>query len=100
MAMIKYLMTALALSVSLGVANFSPALSSIHIHALAPVAAAGVVEPQVAGSTAQSSQLYHVMGIVLLAWCGIALYLFFLDRRVSRLERELRTLGKQEDGQQ
>lgn len=100
MAMIKYLMTVLALSVTLGAANFSPALNSIHIHALAPVAAAGVVEPHVSGSAGQSSQLYHVMGIVLLAWCGIALYLFFLDRRVSRLERELRTLGKHGDDQQ
>lgn len=97
MAMIKHIMTVLALSVTLGAANFSPALGSIHINALTPVAAAGVVKPEIAGSTGQSSQLYHVMGIVLLAWCGIALYLFFLDRKVSRLERELRTLGKQGD---
>ncbi len=96
MAVIKYLIPVLMLSVSLGAANLSPVPSSINIHAPATVASPGVVEPEVTG---HSSQLYHVMGIVLLAWCGIALYLFILDRRVSRLEGELRTLGKHGDGQ-
>jgi CcmD family protein len=30
--------------------------------------------------------LNFVMGVNLIIWCGIALYLFVLDRRVKRLE--------------
>ena len=30
--------------------------------------------------------LTFVMGVNLIIWCGIALYLFFLDRRVKKLE--------------
>ncbi|MBW1675105.1 MAG: CcmD family protein [Deltaproteobacteria bacterium] len=30
--------------------------------------------------------LSFVMGVNLIIWCGIALYLFILDRRIKKLE--------------
>jgi len=30
--------------------------------------------------------LNFVMGVNLIIWCGIALYLFILDRRIKKLE--------------
>ncbi|NVL90073.1 MAG: CcmD family protein [Desulfobacterales bacterium] len=31
--------------------------------------------------------LSFVMGVNLIIWCGIALYLFVLDRRIKKLEQ-------------
>lgn len=31
--------------------------------------------------------LGFVMGVNLIIWCGIAFYLFFLDRRIKKLEK-------------
>ncbi|HNW27469.1 MAG TPA: CcmD family protein [Spirochaetota bacterium] len=36
-----------------------------------------------------STTLYHVMGVVLFIWIGIAIFLFRLDRRVARLENRI-----------
>ncbi len=34
--------------------------------------------------------LTFVMGVNLIIWCGIALYLFMLDRRIKALETSVR----------
>ena len=38
------------------------------------------------------TELFQVMAIVLFVWAGIALYLFILDRKVAKLERDVRAL--------
>jgi len=35
-------------------------------------------------------QMYIVLGIVLLTWVGIVTYLIRLDRKLNRLERQLK----------
>ena len=39
--------------------------------------------------------LGFVMGVNLVIWCGIALYLFILDRRIKRLEGTAGDKGKE-----
>ena len=34
--------------------------------------------------------LYKVMGIILIIWIGLAVFLFLLDRKVSSLEKDLK----------
>jgi len=34
--------------------------------------------------------LYRVMGVVIVVWIGLAVYLFRIDRKVTRLEKEVR----------
>jgi CcmD family protein len=92
MAMIRNLLFTLALAVPLNAVNHTPAYGSSHISVTPPVAATGGVVSESPVAPGRSSQLYHVMGIVLLSWCGIALYLFLLDRKVSKLERKLKVL--------
>ncbi|MES0362592.1 MAG: CcmD family protein [Desulfobacteria bacterium] len=38
--------------------------------------------------------LGFVMGVNLIIWCGIAFYLFVLDRKVKRLEASAEDQGK------
>jgi hypothetical protein len=40
-----------------------------------------------------SAVLYRVMGVILIAWIGLALLLIKLDRRVAALEKETRQRG-------
>jgi CcmD family protein len=37
-----------------------------------------------------ANQLYIVLGIVMLVWFGIIFYLFRLDRKVQRLEDQIK----------
>ncbi len=39
-----------------------------------------------------STTLYQVMGIVLIIWAGLAFFLFRLDRKVARLEKNINIL--------
>lgn len=39
----------------------------------------------------EATALYVVLAVTLVVWLGIFAYLWALDRRVHRLERELRT---------
>lgn len=39
----------------------------------------------------EESVLRMVMTVILIIWSGIALYLFRIDRKLSRIERELRS---------
>jgi CcmD family protein len=39
--------------------------------------------------------LSFVMGVNLIIWCGIAFYLFMLDRRIKRLEGSAKGQGKE-----
>jgi CcmD family protein len=34
--------------------------------------------------------LYRVMGVVLVVWIGLAVYLFSIDRKITRLQKEVR----------
>ncbi len=34
--------------------------------------------------------LYRVMGVVLVVWIGLAVYLFTIDRKLTRLQKEAR----------
>ncbi|MBN1533664.1 MAG: CcmD family protein [Spirochaetes bacterium] len=34
--------------------------------------------------------IYRVLGIVLFVWIGISLYLFFIDRKITRLEKRIK----------
>jgi CcmD family protein len=43
--------------------------------------------------TVDSWVLYRVMGVVLIIWVGLSLFLFRLDRRVTSLEKDLRHRG-------
>jgi CcmD family protein len=40
--------------------------------------------------TEQSTVLYQVMGVVLFIWIGLAFFLFRLDRRVAKLEKQVK----------
>jgi CcmD family protein len=42
--------------------------------------------------------LYQVMGVIMVAWLGLALFLFRLDRKLARLEKELKKLKTQMPG--
>jgi len=42
------------------------------------------------GRTAESSTvLYQVMAVVLVIWLGLGLFLFLIDRRITRLEQSM-----------
>ncbi len=45
-------------------------------------------QSQQSGDTA--AVLYRVMGVVLLVWTGLAVFLFRIDRRVAALEKDMR----------
>jgi len=36
--------------------------------------------------------LYRVMGVVMVVWIGLAVFLFRLDRRLARLEHDVRSM--------
>lgn len=36
--------------------------------------------------------LYRVMGVVLIVWIGLAVYLFSIDRKLSGIEKDLRRM--------
>jgi CcmD family protein len=36
--------------------------------------------------------LYRVMGVVMVVWIGLAVFLFRLDRRLSRLEHDVKSM--------
>lgn len=40
---------------------------------------------------AVSAVLYRVMGVVLIIWAGLAAYLFVIDRKVARIEQDIRS---------
>jgi CcmD family protein len=42
--------------------------------------------------TDAAAVLYRVMGVVLIVWIGLALFLFRIDRKLTRLEKEVRGL--------
>ncbi len=46
------------------------------------------------------SSLYLVAGVILFIWSGIALFLFMLDRKVSKLEGEIKSIDRSREGGQ
>jgi len=49
----------------------------------------GEIAPSPAKPDDSSSALYRVMWTVLIIWTAISVYLYAIDRKISRLEREL-----------
>ena len=37
----------------------------------------------------ENNALYIVLGIVLIIWCGITSYLFFIDKKITKLEKSV-----------
>jgi CcmD family protein len=50
------------------------------------------------GPESMIPDLYKVMGVILVAWLGLALFLFRLDRKLARLEKELKKSKNQMPG--
>ncbi|WP_400194201.1 CcmD family protein [Hymenobacter sp. B81] len=46
--------------------------------------------PEMADQLRQSGKIYVVVGVILVVLLGVVAYLVAIDRKVSRLERELR----------
>lgn len=42
--------------------------------------------------TDTTTVLYRVMGVVMIVWIGLAVFLFRLDRRLTRLEHDVRNM--------
>ncbi len=42
------------------------------------------------GPEGAAQDLYKVMGVILVAWFGLALFLLRLDRKIARMEKELK----------
>ncbi|MBN2078240.1 MAG: hypothetical protein JW838_04700 [Spirochaetes bacterium] len=100
MPLIRTLILTLALVITPAFVSFPPASVPIHIHTMGPAAANTIDAAAVGEPAGHSMALYHVMGIILLVWFGIALYLFVLNRKVSSIERDLRSLRKSEGEKQ
>jgi CcmD family protein len=52
-------------------------------------AESGAVTSAPAGDTDSKGILIRVMFVILIAWAGLSVYLFLIDRRIARLEKEL-----------
>jgi CcmD family protein len=48
-----------------------------------------VTTPEMGRPAESSNVLYQVMAVILVIWLGLALYLFLIDRRVTRLEKSM-----------
>lgn len=40
-------------------------------------------------NSADNNVLYTVMAVILIVWAGIAAYMFSLDRRLKKIEKEI-----------
>jgi CcmD family protein len=49
----------------------------------------GAVTSAPAEDTDNKGILIRVMFVILIAWAGLSVYLFLIDRRIARLEKEL-----------
>ncbi len=45
------------------------------------------------GTESAIPDLYKVMGVILIVWLGLAFLLFRLDRKIARLEKEIKNLN-------
>lgn len=100
MPLIRTLILTLALVITPAFVSFPPASVPIHIRSMSLAAANTIDAAAVREPAGRTMALYHVMGIVLLVWCGIALYLFVLNRKISSIERDLRSLRNSEGEKQ
>ena len=64
-------------------------LTALQAAAQMPVAAAAAEEVQMADALRQSGKIYVVVAAVTIIVLGLLLYIFALDRKVSRLEKQL-----------
>ena len=55
--------------------------------------ASGANEVEMADFLRESGKIYVVVGSLLLIFAGICIYLVVIDRKVSRLEKELKNKG-------
>lgn len=68
--------------------NCNKFLSTIVLVFLGPAAFAQA-EVEMADTMRSSGKIYVIVAIILIVLTGLLLYLFLLDRKISRIEREL-----------
>ena len=67
------------------------ALAAVLLPALAqPAAATAWTAPEMADALRQDGKIYVVVAVIVVILVGLLVYLISIDRKVSRLERELR----------
>lgn len=69
--------------------SYKTVLPIIFFTAACCAAFAGTPATEASGDSAARADLYKSAGVVLLVWAGIAFYLFFIDRKISGLEKEI-----------
>jgi CcmD family protein len=88
-----FFLTAALLAVSLSALPFA---GQSHAGAAFAQAQAGpqtdlnAAQPEKEAPADAAPVLYRVTGVVMVVWIGLAVYLFTIDRRLSRLEKDLR----------
>lgn len=68
--------------------NFNKFLSSVVLFFFGTVGFAQA-EVEMADTMRSSGKIYVIVAIILIVLTGLLLYLFLLDRKISRIEREL-----------
>lgn len=68
---------------------FAAPASSAEIISISDKAGSASVQAEANDHAAPRDALYKSAGAVMIIWLGISVYLFSLDKRVSRLEREI-----------
>lgn len=65
-------------------------LCTVLIVSFTVMAQGGVKEPQMADTMRSNGRIYVVVAVVLTILLGLILYVFRLDRKISKLEKENR----------
>ena len=68
--------------------NFNKFLSTVFLLLLS-MATFAQSEVEMADTMRSSGKIYVIVAIILVVLTGLVLYLFLLDRKISRIEREL-----------
>ncbi len=63
--------------------------SSIYAGEIADIPDASIAGKEKDTAASSGGVLYSVMIAVLTAWVGIGIYLFLIDRRISKIEKEI-----------
>lgn len=65
------------------------AVPGLSVFAQETVTPSQVTPPEMDRTAESSAVLYQVMAVVLVIWLGLGLFLFLIDRRVTRLEQSM-----------
>jgi CcmD family protein len=72
-----------------------PAIIVLIFSAFLSRAQDNLASPQMADTMRQEGKIYVVIGVIAIVFLSLAFFLFFLERRISRLEKEVeRETGK------